>query len=194
MRRRHHLALAGIVETAQEVEKRRLAGARWPSNTVTSPLSTSSEVGCSARVFTASPSTSCSLKVRDHHGVSSTAESSEAIALLARLPMGPTFPNLPLRLRPVLNRSTVLAALLLVELIGALGDLRRQIGRCLGQRLALAGSKIRYASSFTRSFTRNHSQRIAPDEHCPAPAERRHEQPIDRDQRRHDLRAEHGHP
>src|ERR1019366_6146695 len=41
------------------------------------------------------------------------------------------FPNLALRLIPVLNCSTVPAALLLVEFIGSLADLRCQVGRCL---------------------------------------------------------------
>src|ERR1017187_3512482 len=41
------------------------------------------------------------------------------------------FPNLPLRLPPVLNCSAVLAASLLVKFIGTLGDLRGQINRFL---------------------------------------------------------------
>ena len=46
--------------------------------------------------------------------------------------MGFIFPNLPLRLPPVLNCSTVLAASLLVQFIGTLGDLRGHIDRFLG--------------------------------------------------------------
>ena len=46
-------------------------------------------------------------------------------------------PNLALRLLPVLSRSTVLAALLLVEFIGSLADLQCQGGRCLGLDLRL---------------------------------------------------------
>ena len=46
--------------------------------------------------------------------------------------MGFIFPNLPLRLLPVLNCSTVLAASLLVQFIGTLGDLRGHIDRFLG--------------------------------------------------------------
>ena len=42
------------------------------------------------------------------------------------------FPNLPLRLAPVLNCPTVLAISLLVQFIGTLGDLRGQIDRFFG--------------------------------------------------------------
>src|SRR5208282_4066742 len=49
-----------------------------------------------------------------------------------RISFGFIFPNLPLRLLPVLNCSTILAGSLLVEFIGSLGDLRRQIGRYVG--------------------------------------------------------------
>ena len=46
--------------------------------------------------------------------------------------MGFIFLDFPLRLLPVLNCSTVLAASLLLQFIGTLSDLRRQIGRGLG--------------------------------------------------------------
>ena len=46
--------------------------------------------------------------------------------------MGLIFPNLVLRLLPVLSCSTVLAASLLVQFIGTFGDLRGHIDRFLG--------------------------------------------------------------
>ena len=49
-----------------------------------------------------------------------------------RLGSGFIFPNLPLRLLPVLQCWIALADSLLVKFIGTLGDLRRQIGRWLG--------------------------------------------------------------
>src|SRR5512141_1256868 len=56
-------------------------------------------------------------------------ETGAAISLL----MGSLFPNLPLRLRPVLRCSTVLTAALLVQFIGPLGDLRGRVDRFLGR-------------------------------------------------------------
>ncbi len=55
------------------------------------------------------------------------------------------FPNLPLGLVPVLRRLTILMALLLVEFICSGGNLRRQIGSCLG-------FAFRLWSSFRLSF------------------------------------------
>ena len=67
--------------------------------------------------------------------------------------VGFIFPNFTLCLPPVLNGATVLAASLLVQFIGSLGDLRRQIGRYLG----FDGIKNPIGEQFDASFTRNHS-------------------------------------
>ena len=56
---------------------------------------------------------------------------------------GLIFPNLALRLEPVLICLAIAAASLLVEFIGSLGDLRRQIGRCLGFMLQLPNLPLR---------------------------------------------------
>ena len=69
---------------------------------------------------------------------------------------GLIFPNLALRLKPVLTCLAIVAASLLVEFIGPFGDLRRQIDGFLANRGAAVGSKIRYASSFTRSLKSAH--------------------------------------
>ena len=68
--------------------------------------------------------------------------------------MGFIFPNLPLRLPPVLNCSTVLAASLLVQFIGTLGDLRGQIDRFLGHGVQEPRHLI--ITTFTASFTTRH--------------------------------------
>ena len=54
-----------------------------------------------------------------------------------RLTFGFIIPNLLLRLLPVLNCCTVVAGSLLVEFVGSLSDLWRQIGSCLGFGLRL---------------------------------------------------------
>ena len=69
---------------------------------------------------------------------------------------GLIFPNLALCLKPVLSCLANAAASLLVEFIGSLGDLRRHLDRFLANRGAAVGSKIRYASSFTRSLKSAH--------------------------------------
>ena len=48
--------------------------------------------------------------------------------------MGFIFPNLALRLKPILTCLAIAAASLLVEFIGSLGDLRCKIERLLGQQ------------------------------------------------------------
>jgi hypothetical protein len=74
------------------------------------------------------------------------------------------FPNLALRLEPVVNRVTSLAAALRMELIGAPGNLRSHIDGFLAStgflpnKGASVGSNTRYAISFTRSLTRNHAK------------------------------------
>jgi hypothetical protein len=55
--------------------------------------------------------------------------------------MGGIFPNLPLRLSPVLSRVTFAAASLLLEVIGPCGDLCRKIERFLGQQRGFRGVK-----------------------------------------------------
>ena len=100
------------------------------------------------------------------------------------------FPNLALRLAPVLNGSTVLAASLLVQFIGTLGDLREQIGRGLG----FDGIKNPIRQQFHAVIHEEPSQRVAPNEQRPTPAQWRHKHPINRNQRRYDLRSEHRHP
>ena len=100
------------------------------------------------------------------------------------------FPNLALRLAPVLNGPTVLAASLLVQFIGTLGDLREQIGRGLG----FDGIKNPIRQQFHAVIQEKSQQRIAPHEPGPGPTQWSHKQPIHRDQGRHDLRPEHGPP
>ena len=63
--------------------------------------------------------------------------------------------KLPLRLEAILHGMSFEVALLLVKFIGSLRDLRPHIGTLRSH--AAVGSKTRYASSFTRSFTRNHA-------------------------------------
>jgi len=46
--------------------------------------------------------------------------------------MGFISPDIPFRLKPFLSRVTFATALLLVQFLGPLGNLWRQIGRCLG--------------------------------------------------------------
>jgi len=69
-----------------------------------------------------------------------------------------------------------------------------RVSGSLPHKGAVVESKTRYANSFTRSFTEEPRQGIAPDEQCPAPAERRHEHPVDGYQGRHDLRAQYRQP
>src|SRR5664280_792624 len=61
------------------------------------------------------------------------------------------FPNLPLRLLPVLNFSTILADSLLVEFMSSLGDLLRQTGRCFGFGLWL---RLRFGFIFPNLLLR----------------------------------------
>ncbi len=98
-------------------------------------------------------------------------------------------PNLPLRLNPVSNCLTIATASLLVQFfIGSLGDLRCKIPRCLG--FDWIENPIR--EQFQAVIHEEPYQRISPNEQCPTPAEGCHKQPINRYQRRHDLRPQHG--
>ena len=72
-----------------------------------------------------------------------------------RPPHGLILPNLALRLEPVLNRVAVPPTLPLIEFTSAPGDLPCHSTGILPNRGAATGSKTRYASSFTRSLTRN---------------------------------------
>ena len=67
--------------------------------------------------------------------------------------MGFIYSNLPLRLPPVLNCSTVLAASPLIQFIGTLGDLRGQIDRFLTMAFRTRHLII---ATFTASFTPRH--------------------------------------
>ena len=58
----------------------------------------------------------------------------------------------------------------------------------------LASVKNPISEQFHPVIEEEPSQSIAPDEQRPAPAKRCHKEPIHRNQRRHDLRAEHGYP
>jgi hypothetical protein len=70
--------------------------------------------------------------------------------------MGFIFPNLPLRLPPVLNCSTVLAASLLVQFIGKLGDLRGYIDRFLGHGVKNAPFDHRDLHGVVHAEARDH--------------------------------------
>ena len=69
---------------------------------------------------------------------------------------GLIFPNLPLRLLPVLNCSTVLAASLLVQFIGTLGDLRGHIDRFLGHGVKNAPFDHRDLHGVVHAEARDH--------------------------------------
>ena len=125
---------------------------------------------------------------------------------------GLVFPNLSLRLLPVLNCLATPTRSGRVH--RPVGDLRRQIGRCLGFgfRFSLGlgfgftpGSGFRCGPSFGviqnpigeqfhAVIHEEPGQSIAPHEQRPFPGEWFHENPKNRDQSRHDLRAEHRHP
>src|SRR5665811_2022396 len=84
--------------------------------------------------------------------------------------MGFIFPNLLLRLYPVLICMTVLAASLFIEFIGALGDLRGHIGRFLGQKGRSSWIEHSIRKQFHPIIHEEPDQRIAPHERSPAPA------------------------
>ena len=108
--------------------------------------------------------------------------------------MGFIFPNLQLRLSPVLNCLTVLAPSLLVKFIGPCGDLWCKIERLLSQQWGFSRVKNPIREQFHAVIHEEPCQRIAPNGQRPTPAEGCHKQPINRYQRRYDLRAEDGHP
>ena len=115
-------------------------------------------------------------------------------------------PSLSLRLKPVLICLALTLDSLLVEFIGPCGDLRRQIGRRLRFGFGLAlGSGFRCGPSFGviqnpigeqfhAVIHEEPGQSIAPHEQCPFPGEWFHKNPKNRNQSRHDLRAEHRYP
>ncbi len=100
------------------------------------------------------------------------------------------FSNLLLSLFPVLIRLTVFAAPLLVEFVGAFGNLRRQIGG--GFRCDWIENPI--GKPFHLVIDKQPCNRIAPNKTCPFPAERCHKEPINCNESRYHLRAEHRHP
>src|SRR5208282_5934718 len=104
------------------------------------------------------------------------------------------FPSLALRLQPVLIRQAILTASLLVKFIGPRSNLRSKIERLLGQQWGFGRVEDPIREQFHTVIHQGPSQGVAPNEPCPAPAEGRHKQPINRNQSRQGLRAEHGCP
>ena len=80
------------------------------------------------------------------------------------------FPNLALRLKPVLICLAFAAASLLVEFIGPCGDLRCKIERLLGQQWGFRRVKNPIGEQFHAVIHEEPSQSIAPNEQLPSPS------------------------
>ena len=91
----------------------------------------------------------------------------------------------------VLPCVAIAAPSLLIELIGPRGDPRCQIERLPGQQWGFSRIKNPIGEQFHAVIQQEPSQSVAPNERSPAPAEGRHKQPINRNQGRQRLRAEH---
>ena len=70
--------------------------------------------------------------------------------------MGFVFPNLLLRLLPVLNGVPVLAASLLIQFVSTLGDLRGHVDRFLGDRIENAPFDHRDFEGVVQAEARDH--------------------------------------
>ena len=106
---------------------------------------------------------------------------------------------LVLRLEPVLIRLTIVAASLLIDFISSPGDPRFEILRIRSLRLfaqqrGLGRVEYSIGKQFHAVIHKSPSDGIAPNECRPSPAQWSHKQPINRNQRRHRLRAEYGYP
>ena len=84
--------------------------------------------------------------------------------------MGFIFPNLKLRLIPVLNRMAVVAAFLLIEFIGKFGDLRGHINWFLNHDVKNAPFYHRDFQGVVDDQARNH--RIGENRECLSPRQR----------------------
>ena len=103
-------------------------------------------------------------------------------------------PGLTRCLRPVLVHLAIVPAPFLVDFLGTGGDPGCKIERLFSQQRGLGRVKNPIGKQFDAIVYQEPGQRIAPNRGCPAPAKRRHKQPINRNQSRHHLCTQHSDP